>query len=181
MYEKELLEKDSILKNFNCSLEDLKNFSPGSLIPKNLVPDNLPEWAASKFKKQLKLLDKKYNILPIQSPISNTLIFQLSSHDGGELSYITYAYYDFNSNLDYEEKNISDLIFFNAYLIRSLNNINHCNKNWIEIYINGKEFILNHTNLPVLLEIEEEKELDKAVIQKYASQLKSNLKSLGLL
>ena len=45
----------------------------------------------------------------------------------------------------------------------------------------GKEFILNHTNLPVLLEIEEEKELDKAVIQKYASQLKSNLKSLGLL
>lgn len=45
----------------------------------------------------------------------------------------------------------------------------------------GKEFILNYSKLPVLLEVEEESEVNKIMVKKYANQLKQNLIALNLL
>lgn len=45
----------------------------------------------------------------------------------------------------------------------------------------GKEYILNYTQLPVLLEVEEEPKVDKSMVKKYANQLKENLNKLNLL
>lgn len=45
----------------------------------------------------------------------------------------------------------------------------------------GKAYILNYTQLPVLLEVEEEPRVDTAMVKKYAKQLKQNLNKLNLL
>lgn len=45
----------------------------------------------------------------------------------------------------------------------------------------GMEYILNYTKLPVLLEINEEQEVNKTMVNRYAKQLNENLNKLNLL
>lgn len=45
----------------------------------------------------------------------------------------------------------------------------------------GKDFILSYTNLPVLLEVNEETEVNKTMVKSYADQLKQNLQNLNLI
>ncbi|MCP4136624.1 MAG: hypothetical protein GY754_36980 [bacterium] len=121
----------------NMCRESIEN--PGEA----LIPENSTPAVAQELEKKLAVLQKRYSIKLLFSPLLDILVYRLESIKDRKRCYIAFSFVTYGEGEVNREESIEGAIENTAAIVSAYQAVEKCENNWIEIILTGKKVVFS--------------------------------------